>query len=94
MANRKSSAAQAIQDMLELGIDVTFIKGHVSELHVLNAEISIETKTIVKKQDKPKPERIYKSKPVITKPKHIYNQRIIINIDGTVSIEYTEWDYK
>ena len=52
MANHKSSAAQAIKDMLELGIDVTFFTGHITELHVLNAKINIITKTEVKMEKK------------------------------------------
>ena len=94
MANHKSSAAQAIKDMLELGIDVTFFTGHITELHVLNAKINIITKTEVKREKKQaKPVKVYKPKPT-PKPKHVYNQRIIINVHGTVSIEYNEWAYE
>ena len=52
MANRNSPATQAIKDMLELGIDVTFFTGHIEELHVMNAKISIITKEEVKKVKK------------------------------------------
>lgn len=93
MANRKSPAAQAIKDMLELGIDVTFFTGHIEELHVLNAEISIITKDKVKKVKKETKTRVYAPKATPT-PKHVYNKRIVINVDGTVSVEVTEWDYK
>lgn len=94
MANRKSSAAQAIKDMLELGIDVTFLTSHIAEIHVLNAEISIITKSKVKKVKKEvHPKRVYLPKPE-PKLKHVYNHSIIINIDGTVSVGYTEWDYE
>lgn len=94
MANRKSPATQAIKDMLELGIDVTFFTGHIHELHVLNAEISIITKEEVKKVEKEiKPKRYHAPK-AAPAPKHVYNQRIIFNVDGTISIEATEWDYK
>ena len=100
MANHKSSAAQAIKDMLELGIDVTFFTGHITELHMLNINVGIITKDRIKrvkkepkKEPKPKPKKIYAPKAIPT-PKHVYNQRIIINVDGTVSIEYNEWDYE
>ena len=94
MANRKSPAAQAIKDMLELGIDVTFLTGHIAEIHVLNAKISIITKSKVKKVKKEvHPKRVCLPKPAL-KPKHVYNHSITINIDGTVSIGYTEWDYE
>ena len=94
MANRKSPAAQAIKDMLELGIDVTFFTGHISEIHVLNAEISIITKSKVKRVKKEAHiKRAYLPK-AAPKPKHVYNHSITINIDGTVSMGYTEWDYE
>lgn len=93
MANHKSSAAQAIKDMLELDIDVTFITGHINKLHILNAEINIITKDNVKKEKKHRTTK--KSMPkAAPKLQHVYNQRIIINVDGTISIECTEWDYK
>lgn len=93
MARRKSPAAQAIKDMLELGVDVAFFTGHIEELHVLNAEISIITKEEVKKIKKEAKTRVYAPK-AAPAPKHVYNQRIVINVDGTVSVEVTEWDYK
>ena len=96
MANHKSIAAQAIKDMLELGIDVTFLTGHITELHMLNINVGIITKIVKKepkKEPKPEPKKIYAPKAILT-PKHVYNQRIIINVDGTVSVEYNEWDYR
>lgn len=93
MANKKSPAAQAIKDMLELGMDVTFFVGNITKFHVLNAEISISTKERVKRQKRERLIKVCAPKP-IPKSKHVYNQRIIINIDGTVSIEMSEWDYK
>lgn len=93
MANRKSVAAQAIKDMLELGIDVTLLIGHIEEIHVMNAEIGIVTKTKSKKVKKaPKINSV--TVKTFTAPKHMYNRTIIINVDGTVSVEFTEWDYK
>ena len=96
MANYKSIAAQAIKDMLELGIDVTFLTGHITEIHMLNINVGIITKREKKepkKEPKPEPKKIYAPKAIPT-PKHVYNQRIIINVDGTVSVEYNEWDYR
>lgn len=93
MANKRSSAAQAIKDMLELGLNVSFFTGCIGKVHVMNAEISIITKESVKIQKKVKPVRVQAPK-VQPTPKHVYNQKIIINVDGTVSVEYTEWDYK
>ena len=96
MANYKSSAAQAIKDMLELGIDVTFLTSSITELHMLNINVGIITKRVKKepkKEPKPEPKKIYAPKAIPT-PKHVYNQRIIINVDGTVSVEYNEWDYR
>lgn len=98
MANHKSSAAQAIKDMLELGIDVTFLTGHITEIHMLNINVGIITRIKrVKKEPKMEPKlelkKIYAPKAIST-PKHVYNQRIIINVDGTVSVEYNEWDYR
>lgn len=93
MSRRKSPAAQAIKDMLEIGIDVTFFTGHIEELHVLNAEISIITKDKVKRVKKETKHRVYVPK-AAPKPKHVFNRRIVINVDGTVSVEVTEWDYK
>lgn len=93
MANHKSSAAQAIKDMLELGINVSFLTGHIKEVHMLNVEIGIITREEVRKVERHEPIRVYKPKPA-PKPQHVYNRRVIINIDGTVSIEFEEWDYK
>lgn len=96
MANKKSPAAQAIKDMLELGIDVTVFTGNITKIHMLNAEISIITKETSKPKEKVKEVKA-KPYPHKTKPQpiqHRYNRRIIINVDGTVSIELTEWDYK
>lgn len=93
MARRKTASAQAIRDMRELEIDVKLIEGHIGELHVLNAEIGIITKEEVKKIKKETKARTYAPKAIPT-PKHIYNRRIVVNVDGTVSVEVTEWDYK
>lgn len=41
MANRKSAARQALKDMLECKLDITFFKGKVRHLHLLNEEIGI-----------------------------------------------------
>lgn len=93
MANKKSPASQAIKDMLEMGIDVTFFTGNIMKIHVMNSRVNIITKEHVKKEKRVKPAKVYAPKATPT-PKHVYNQRIVINIDGTVSIDVTEWDYK
>lgn len=46
MANKKSSARQALHDMLEAGLDISFLLGKIRELHQLNAEINIITREI------------------------------------------------
>lgn len=95
MANHKSSARQAIKDMMELGIDVSYFTGLITEFHRLNAEISIVTKEKVKRSRKTEQTYVPDYTPkAVPQPKHVYNRRIIINVDGTVSVEFTEWDYK
>lgn len=100
MANRKSPAAQAIKDMLELNLEVSFFTGKIRKYHMLNAQAGIITVEVVtSKEEKkakphtPKPKKAPKCKHTYV-PRHVYNQRIIINVDGTVSVDFTEWDYK
>lgn len=101
MANKRTSSAQAIKDMLEAGLDITFFTGNIMAFHMLNIEIGIVTKEraekVIKekkpKANKPKPKR-YSWRPASQTPKHIYNHTLIINSDGTVSSSFTEWDYK
>lgn len=47
MANRRSSARQALKDMLEAGLDISFLLGKIRELHQLNAEINIITREVI-----------------------------------------------
>lgn len=96
MAKFKSSASQAIKDMLEDGLNVSFFMASVTETHVLNAEIGIITQERVQRKPKAKkaPKFIKPAQQPKAKPTHTYSRRIAINIDGTVSIEFTEWDYK
>lgn len=97
MANKKSSAQQAIKDMLEAGIDVSFFMMTIREYHILNAEIGIVTKEKAKPKPKVKKEKVYVKPAPKCKPRkytHVYNRRLCINPDGTVSIEFSEWDYK
>ena len=101
MANRRTSAQQALKDMKELNMDITFFTGNLMAFHMLNIEIGIVTKEkaekVIKerkpKANKPKPKR-YSWTPKPCTPKHVYNHTVIINPDGTVSSSFTEWDYK
>lgn len=91
MANKKTSAAQAIKDMLELGIDITLLLGNVSDIHVMNAEIGIITKERAKRRVKEVKVTV-KVKAAPVKPK--YDRRpFIINPDGTIAIS-GDWDFK
>lgn len=102
MANRKSPARQAIKDMLELGFDVTFFTNNIRSIHMLNIEIGIVTKERAVKVIKKKKPKVNRPKPQTKswtpKPqpkKHVYNQNITFNPDGTISLGFThEWDYK
>lgn len=101
MANKRTSSAQAIKDMLEAGLDITFFTGNIMAFHMLNIEIGIVTKEKAEKvirehrpkANRPKPKR-YSWRPAPQTPKHVYHNTIIINPDGTVSSSFTEWDYK
>ena len=101
MANRRTSAQQALKDMKELNMDITFFTGNLMAFHMLNIEIGIITKEraekVIKehkpKANKHKPKR-YSWTPKPCTPKHVYNHTVIINPDGTVSSSFTEWDYK
>lgn len=95
MAKFKSTASQAIKDMLEDGLNVSFFMASVTKIHVLNSEIGIVTQERVQSKPKVKKAPKFIKPPVQPKAKaHVYNRNIIINIDGTVSIEINEWDYK
>lgn len=92
MANKRSSAAQAIRDMLEMGIDITFFTGNVNKIHAMNAEISIITKESAVKRVKVTevevkvnymPPEVYKPAP---------KKRLVINPDGTVALGL-DWDF-
>lgn len=48
MANKRSSARQALKDMLEAGLDISFLEGKLRENHQLNAEINIITREYFK----------------------------------------------
>lgn len=101
MANKKTSSAQAIRDMLEAGLDITFFIGEVNRMHILNVEIGIVTKEKAVKL--PKTPKVKKEKPkkiswkprAVTPVRHRFNSNLTINPDGTVSLGFTsEWDYK
>lgn len=90
MANRKSPAAQAIRDMLEMGFDITFFTGNVNRIHGMNAEISIITKErTVKKVVRNN--HVHTSVKIQTKIS-VYHRPFIINPDGTIALE-SHWDF-
>lgn len=96
MANCKSSARQAIQDMKELGFETSYFKGLIREFHRMNAEISIVTKERVRRRKKTASQSYvpdYTPKPA-PRPTHVYHRKYVVNVDGTISMEFTEWDYK
>lgn len=92
MANKKSSAAQAIKDMLELGLDVAFFIGSVNAIHKMNAEIGIITKERTMKRVKEVKVTVSIKTTVRVKP-HYDRKPFIINPDGTISID-GDWDFK
>lgn len=93
MANYKSSAKQAIKDMLESGLDITFFIGELRHLHKLNTEIGIESKPVK-----------IKLKVEVTVNVNIYvpdnrmplpKRRTMFNPDGTVAVFMDDdWDNK
>ena len=102
MANRKTSSAQAIKDMEELNMDVSFLKGNIISIHILNIEIGIITKERAPKVIREKRPKVHKPKPQkVWRPKapqpvrHRFNSNLTFNPDGTISLGFTsEWDYK
>lgn len=91
MANKKSSAAQAIKDMLEMGIDITFFAGNINRIHVMNAEISIVTKERAAKREKTEVKmKVNYMPPEVYKPAS--RRVLMINPDGTVALGI-EWDF-
>lgn len=91
MANKKSPAIQAIKDMLELDIDITFFTGNINNIHAMNAEIGIITKE--KAERKVKEVKVtVRVKPAPAKPKYD-KVPFIINPDGTIAIS-GDWDFK
>lgn len=102
MANRKTSAQQAINDMLEDGLNIAFFIGNIKSIHLLNIEIGIVTKEKAHKVIKEKKPKVHKPKPQkVWRPKapqpvrHRFNSNLTFNPDGTISLGFTsEWDYK
>ena len=89
MANRKSAAAQAIKDMLELGLDIVFLTGNVNRLHVMNAAVGITTK----EKSVKKVREIKVSVKIKVTAKVSYDRRsFFINPDGTISSVGADWD--
>lgn len=95
MANKKSPAAQAIKDMLELGLDISFFTCNVNRVHELNLLIGIVTKEKKLKKEKKSKHKFYT--PIVSPiPKRIIlRQSVVINPDGTVAMDSNlEWDWK
>lgn len=97
MANKRSTYSWALDDMLKEGLNVEYIKQRIKEIHHMNSVLKITTVEIrVKEEPKKEPKIKAKPAPKINLSrvtvKHVYNQRIIINPDGTVSIENSGWD--
>ena len=96
MANKASSASQAIKDMLENGIDISMFIGVVNKIHNLNAVIGIVTKEkATKKAKRPKYIKVTEAEIKITMTAKVkVNKNFIINPDGTISFSNTDWDFK
>lgn len=87
MAKKHSSAAQqALEDMLEMDIDITVLAGRISHLRKLNEKLGIENKRITITVEVSTTVIV----PVVFPPLRRKNWRI--NPDGTISTEYNEWD--
>lgn len=86
MANRKSAARQALKDMKEAKLNISFFIGNLHKHHSLNISINIDDKPV--KQPTKVVERVIVIREVykIPKPK-MYK----MNPDGTISI-YSDWD--
>ena len=96
MANKKSCAAQAIKDMLELGMDITMFIGTVNRVHNMNNVIGIITREKpVKKVKRPKLIKVREIEVKVTMTAKVkVNKDFIINPDGTISFGNTDWDFK
>lgn len=85
----------AIKDMMAAGINPALLISNKAIIDQLNRELNI----VVDKpraKVKPKPAKRFiqiQAKP-IEKPSIVYHRKVIINVDGTISIEFEEWDYK
>lgn len=90
MANKKSAARQALKDMKEMGLDVSFIEGRINRLHSFNARISIITKEKTRKVVKVTKTTINIT--VNTAPKSYHYNSFRVNPDGTVGI-FRDWDF-
>lgn len=96
MANKTSCAAQAIKDMLECGMDITMFIGVINRVHNMNSTIGIITKEKpVKRVKRPKLIKVREIEVKVTMTAKVkVNRDFIINPDGTVSFNNTDWDFK
>lgn len=95
MANKQSCAAQAIKDMLELGMNVSFLTGVINRIHSMNATIGIVTKEKpVKKVKRPKLIKVTEITVNVTVTAKVkVNRNFHINPDGTIALD-NDWDFK
>ena len=85
-----------VKDMLESGVNPSLLITNRLVIEELNLELGIYNSIEIASKPKPKvrPRRAFVQPKTVVKPSISYHRTVIINSDGTVSMEFEEWDYK